>query len=201
MNLNKTILGLLTPLITAGAAWLTASVAKYGVHLDQSGVNAALVTGAAAGLSVMIKLIHDVESDLTKELDKQVPADQAQVIQGVLQAAEPQLRQAVLTAVHAEVISLARSIQPAPAPAPAPAAAPVPIPVPVGSAPASIAAGDELPHVAEAAVGPPSAANLLAPEVMGGDPASSVGHPLLNGRALGDTGVPAGYGGRIPRQG
>lgn len=61
MNLTKLILGLLTPVVAAASAWLVAALAKYGVHLDPSGVNALAVAGATAGAAAMVKLIHDVE--------------------------------------------------------------------------------------------------------------------------------------------
>lgn len=59
---TKVKLAILTPILAAGSAWLCAAVAKYGIHLDPSGVNAALVTGAAAAAGVGVKLIHDVET-------------------------------------------------------------------------------------------------------------------------------------------
>ena len=61
MNAQKLILTVLTPFIAAGSAWLVAAAAKYGVHLDASGVNALGVAGATAGTAAMLKLIHDLE--------------------------------------------------------------------------------------------------------------------------------------------
>jgi hypothetical protein len=63
MNLDptKTILGLLTPVVAAASGWLVAAAAKYGIHLDPSGVNALGVAGVTAGAAAMVKLIHDVE--------------------------------------------------------------------------------------------------------------------------------------------
>lgn len=69
---TKLLLGFLTPLITAGAAWLAAAAAKYGVHLDPTGVSSVATAGATAGAAAMLKLIHDVEARhpaLERDLD------------------------------------------------------------------------------------------------------------------------------------
>lgn len=58
----KLALGIITPLITAGAAWLCAAVAKWGVHLDPTGVASVATAGASGAVAVALKLIHDVES-------------------------------------------------------------------------------------------------------------------------------------------
>jgi hypothetical protein len=160
-NQIKWILGLLAPLIAAAAAWLTAAVAKYGVHLDPSGVNAALVAGATGGLAVMVKLIHDVESKVDHDVDTKLPAPDAQLIDGVLKQLEPALRQAAQAAVQTEVLNLAHRIQP-PAPAPAPGPAPTP-----ASAPA-----DEV--TAAAGVAQAAAVVDLAATPAAGSPAEAV---------------------------
>jgi hypothetical protein len=108
LNPTKTSLGVLAPLVTALSAWLTASVAKYGVHVDPSGVNAALVAGATCGIAVMVKLIHDVEED---PKIKAVSAD-ADVVASAVEQADPQIRQAVRHALEDEILNLTRRITP-----------------------------------------------------------------------------------------
>lgn len=58
---TKIALTLISPPLAALSAWLVASAGKYGLHLDQSGVNALAVSGAAGALGLIAKLIHDVE--------------------------------------------------------------------------------------------------------------------------------------------
>lgn len=157
MNNKKLILGLLTPLIAALAAWLTAAVAKYGVHLDQSGVNAALVTGASAGIAVMLKLIHDVETDVDKDLKKKVPPTDDELMNSLLNAIEPQLRQAAIAAVQTEVLNLTHTIQVTPPLGPG------------GAAPAQVTAGITAGQPAQVTAGTPAEAapppaGVTAPE-------------------------------------
>ena len=66
INPTKLILGLATVPLAAGSAWLCGSAAKYGLHLDPSGVNAIAAAGLAGGVAVGVKLVHDVESELEK---------------------------------------------------------------------------------------------------------------------------------------
>jgi hypothetical protein len=63
MNPTKLFIGLLTPIAAAGAAWLCGAVAKYGIHLDPSGVNTLAAAGAAGAVGIAAKLIHDVETE------------------------------------------------------------------------------------------------------------------------------------------
>jgi hypothetical protein len=111
LNPTKLVLGVLAPLITALSAWLAASVAKYGVHVDPSGVNAALVSGATCGIAVMVKLIHDVEEDPKV---RAVSAD-ADTVASAVEQADPQIRQAVKHAIEDEISSLTQRIDQAPA--------------------------------------------------------------------------------------
>jgi hypothetical protein len=111
LNPTKLCLGVLAPLITALSAWLTASIAKYGVHLDPSGVNAALVSGATCGIAVMVKLIHDVEEDPKV---KAVSAD-AEIVARAVEQADPLIHQAVQRAIESEVLNLSHRIDRAPA--------------------------------------------------------------------------------------
>jgi hypothetical protein len=116
--MQKVILTLLTPIIAAGAAWLCATAAKYGVHLDQSGVNALAVAGATAGTAAMLKLIHDLEKR------KQVQIAYSKVVQPVeraVVAADPQAAAQVedavnagLAALEAKFFELAGKVPPAP---------------------------------------------------------------------------------------
>lgn len=110
LNSTKLCLGVLAPLITALSAWLAASVAKYGVHVDPSGVNAALVTGATCGIAVMVKLIHDVEEDPKV---KAVSAD-AEIVARAVEQADPLIHQAVQRAIESEVLNLSHRIDRAP---------------------------------------------------------------------------------------
>jgi len=59
---TKAVIALVTVPATAGAAWLTAAVGKYGVHLSKSGVAALAIAGAASAVTLGVKLIHDVEA-------------------------------------------------------------------------------------------------------------------------------------------
>jgi hypothetical protein len=111
LNPTKLCLGVLAPLITALSAWLAASVAKYGVHVDPSGVNAALVSGATCGIAVMVKLIHDVEEDPKV---KAVSAD-AEIVAKAVEQADPLIHQAVQRAIETEVLNLSHRIDQAPA--------------------------------------------------------------------------------------
>lgn len=132
MNPTKLILGVLTPLIAAGSAWLVAAAAKYGLHLDPSGVNALAVTGATAGTAAMVKLIHDVEH---KPHVAAVIGDAEKVV-GAVEAADPSAKQTLEDAVaevqraaEAKFAELEAKI-PQPPVAPAPPVAPVePAPV------------------------------------------------------------------------
>ncbi len=161
-NQIKWILGLLAPLIAAAAAWLTAAVAKYGVHLDPSGVNAALVAGATGGLAVMVKLIHDVESKVDHDVDAKLPAADAQLIDGVLKQLEPALRQAAQAAIQTEVLNLAHGIQP-PAPAPGPAPIPSPTPADAGTAAGGVPEAAEVADAtAASAAASPAAAEVAS---------------------------------------
>jgi hypothetical protein len=110
LNSTKLCLGVLAPLITALSAWLAASVAKYGVHVDPSGVNAALVSGATCGIAVMVKLIHDVEEDPKV---KAVSAD-AEIVAKAVEQADPLIHQAVQRAIESEVLNLSHRIDRAP---------------------------------------------------------------------------------------
>lgn len=69
MNVHpaKILLALLAAPLAAASAWLVGAVAKYGVHLDKSGVNAAFVAGAAGAIALVAKLIHDVEKRLVRD--------------------------------------------------------------------------------------------------------------------------------------
>ena len=88
VNPTKLVLGVLAAPITALSAWLTASVAKYGVHLDASGVNAALIAGATCGITVMVKLIHDVETTIEHDPKAKQDIDDADVIGCLLRAGD-----------------------------------------------------------------------------------------------------------------
>jgi hypothetical protein len=107
LNRTKASLGVLAPLVTALSAWLTASVAKYGVHVDASGVNAALVSGATCGIAVMVKLIHDVEKD---DPEIKAVAGDADAISSAIEQADPQIRQVVRHAIEEEILSLTHRI-------------------------------------------------------------------------------------------
>lgn len=120
MNPTKLILGLLTPLIAAGSAWLAGAAAKYGLHLDASGVNALGVAGATAGAAALVKLIHDVEAK------PQVRSAVGDVV-GFAAAEDPKAKETledvaaqIYAAAEARFQELAAKI---PAPAPAPVAA------------------------------------------------------------------------------
>jgi hypothetical protein len=107
LNHTKAGLGVLAPLVTALSAWLTASVAKYGVHVDASGVNAALVSGATCGIAVMVKLIHDVEKD---DPEIKAVAGDADAISSAIEQADPQIRQVVRHAIEEEILNLTHRI-------------------------------------------------------------------------------------------
>lgn len=104
---TKAGLGVLAPLVTALSAWLTASVAKYGVHVDASGVNAALVSGATCGIAVMVKLIHDVEKDDPEIKAISVDAD---AISSAVEQTDPQMREVVRHAIEDEMMNLTHRI-------------------------------------------------------------------------------------------
>jgi hypothetical protein len=109
VNPTKLVLGVLAAPITALSAWLTASVAKYGVHLDASGVNAALIAGATCGITVMVKLIHDVETTIEHDPKAKQDVDDADVIAGLLERADPEIRKSVsdaLAGLEQEVMAL-----------------------------------------------------------------------------------------------
>lgn len=145
MNLTKLILGLLTPVVAAASAWLVAALAKYGVHLDPSGVNALAVAGATAGAAAMVKLIHDVEG----KPKVAAVVGEAGKVDAALVAADPKANQQLEDAVaevqraaEARFAELEAKIpQPAPvapvAPDPAPAAPVAPETVPVVPPPAA----------------------------------------------------------------
>jgi hypothetical protein len=105
--MQKVVLTLLTPVIAAGAAWLCAAAAKYGVHLDQSGVNALAVAGATAGVAAMVKLIHDLE----KRKQMQVALAAAQPIGAAVVAADPAAKQQIEDAVNAGLAALEAKFQ------------------------------------------------------------------------------------------
>jgi hypothetical protein len=70
LGTRRLVIGLLGGPIAAASAWLCAAVGKYGVHLDPSGVNALAVAGATAGVSIILKLIHDAEGSAVTRLAK-----------------------------------------------------------------------------------------------------------------------------------
>jgi hypothetical protein len=143
LNPTKLLLGIAAPFIAAGAAWLTAAAAKYGIHLDQSGINAFGVAGATAGAAVMVKLIHDVETkSKVLQVVGAVTADAAPVLAAVETAdpaAKPMLEDMLAQAQRAMQAKfdelVAKLPQPA-APAPAPLA---PTPVAVADPPVPMA--------------------------------------------------------------
>lgn len=59
---TKLLLAVIGAPLSVGVGWLCGAVAKYGIHLDPSGVNALATTGVVAGAGVVVKLIHDVEA-------------------------------------------------------------------------------------------------------------------------------------------
>jgi hypothetical protein len=144
INPTKLILGLLTPLIAAGSAWLAAAAAKHGMNLDPSGVNALAVAGATAGAGVMVKLIHDVEAKPGVAKVVTMVEKDAGVVDGVLVAGDPKANETLEDAV-AEVQRAAearfRELE-AKIPQPPAPAAPEPAP-PAPVAPASAAAAPE----------------------------------------------------------
>ena len=92
MNINPTklVLGLLAPLIVAASAWISAAVAKYGVHLDPTGIVSLATAGATAGIAVVLKLIHDVESDVGKSsILKEIETDIGDVKAFISKTLEP----------------------------------------------------------------------------------------------------------------
>lgn len=137
LNPTKLILAIFTPLVAAGAGWLTAASAKYGVHLDPSGVNALAVAGVTAGAAAMVKLIHDVETAPTVEkIVHEITGDAAPLVAAVQTAdpgAKPFLEDTIaqgeraLEAKFQELVAqipqppVAAPVVAAPAPAPAPA--------------------------------------------------------------------------------
>lgn len=139
MSLNpaKLLLGLLTPLIAAASAWLVAAAAKYGVHLDPSGVNALGVAGATAGAAAMVKLIHDVESHPTVA----GVAAGAKAGAGAVEALDPGARAFLQDAADQAAKALQAQFNELAAALPAsPATPPSPVPVPAAPAPAAPAA-------------------------------------------------------------
>ena len=105
--MQKTVLTLLTPVIAAGSAWLCAAAAKYGVHLDQSGVNALAVAGATAGTAAMVKLIHDLEK---RKQARETRAFLTPAADAVV-AVDPQAKQQVEDAVNAGLAALEAKFQ------------------------------------------------------------------------------------------
>jgi hypothetical protein len=125
VNPTKLVLGVLAAPITALSAWLTASVAKYGVHLDASGVNAALIAGATCGITVMVKLIHDVETTIEHDPKAKQDIDDADVIAGLLERADPEIRKSVsdaLAGLEQEVMALSGRVADTTATIPSPVA-------------------------------------------------------------------------------
>jgi hypothetical protein len=107
----------LTPIIAAGAAWLCAAAAKYGVHLDQSGVNALAVAGATAGTAAMVKLIHDLEKRKQVQVALAAVKPAEATVVAVDPAAATQVEDAVnagLAALEAKFQELAGKVPPAP---------------------------------------------------------------------------------------
>ncbi len=155
VNPTKLVLGVLAAPITALSAWLTASVAKYGVHLDPSGVNAALIAGATCGITVVVKLIHDVEVSVEHDAKAKETIDDANVIAGVIERADPEIRQKVsdaLAGLEQEVMALSERVAGTIAAIPTPAAATV-TPLPDAQAHASLRAeisDEEEPEPAQA---------------------------------------------------
>jgi hypothetical protein len=105
INPTKLALGFLGPFITAGSGLLAAAVGKYGVHLDPSGINALGVAGASAGAAIVVKLIHDVETDVGKtdpglvRAVKEGVSDTEKALQVAVKV-DPQLAQAASQAEH-----------------------------------------------------------------------------------------------------
>lgn len=123
----KLLLGILTPFVMAGSAWLTAAAAKYGIHLDPSGVNAFGIAGATAGTAVMVKLIHDVETNpkvekVIHEVERTVAPEikAVEVADPAVRAQATDLLAQVERTVEAKFGELVKQL-----PKPAPVAAPV----------------------------------------------------------------------------
>jgi hypothetical protein len=135
LNPTKLLLGIATPIVAAGSAWLAAAAAKYGIHLDASGINALGIAGATAGAAAMVKLIHDVEKDpKVAKVVHSIEAGAVPVVSAV-EKADPGANNLVddaiaqaQRAVQAQFNELVAQL-PQPSPAPAPAA-PAPAPVP-----------------------------------------------------------------------
>jgi hypothetical protein len=138
INPTKLILGVLTPFVAAGSAWLTAAVGRYGVHLDPSGINALGVAGATVGAAAMLKLIHDLERNPTVERIFHSVEGAVIPVATAVQAADPKAGATVDDAVaqakrevQAQFNELVAKLPQSPvAAAPAVQSAPAPVPPP-----------------------------------------------------------------------
>lgn len=150
LNPTKLILGVLTPFVSAASAWLVAAAAKYGVHLDPSGVNALGVAGATAGAAAMMKLIHDVEGAPKVAAVVQTVEKDASGVAGQVERADPGAKALVDGAVAEASRVLQQQFNDFVAGLPQPSAGPAPDapaspPVPVAPAVAAVAPAPEPP--------------------------------------------------------
>lgn len=118
MNPTKLTLGLLGPVIAAASAWLSAAVAKYGVHASKAGIATAIGAGVVAGVSLVLKLIHDVETTGKPNL-----ASDAKAAQDAAAKTDPALATELGWPASPSVLA---NPPVAPSPAAAPASAPAP---------------------------------------------------------------------------
>lgn len=131
------VVTLVSPIFVAAAGWATSAVAKYGIHLDKTGVTAALVTGATAGLGAVVTWLHGriKHTNLQAQL-----AHDAALASPVLRQVDPGLAAQVEQIFSDAVKKVANDILPTDAqeiaaPPPAPPADTPPAPAPVVQAP------------------------------------------------------------------
>lgn len=72
MSIERFVAFILTPVLTAASAWLTGAVAKYGIHLDQTGITSTATAGAVGAAAAAIHWLHGRQNPLLLGLEHDV---------------------------------------------------------------------------------------------------------------------------------
>lgn len=105
MSIERFVAFILTPLLSAAAAWLSGAVAKYGLHLDPTGIVALTTTGAVGAVTAIVKWLHGRQSPFLLEMEALAQKTEATVVK-----ADPALAGELKAFLQTEIGKLASKI-------------------------------------------------------------------------------------------
>lgn len=106
MSIERFVAFILTPLLSAAAGWLSGAVAKYGLHLDPTGIVTLTTTGAVGTVTAIVKWLNGRQSPELLSLEAA-----ARKAETTVTGADPALASEMKAFIQAEIGKLSAKIE------------------------------------------------------------------------------------------